>query len=141
VRSVDPTIAMKPVPDQLVEGLSDTDADAANGWWCLLAEGEQVELSNLFDSRLDSCRVISERITILVDSELLFDDDEADTDDWADFFEYMLSHPEIFPPFEPFFRTFYIGCLHSSHTGHRIFEAASANFACPFKSPICPFRR
>ena|SRR5271165_3695918 len=134
---------MKPAPTQLVEGLSDTDADGANRWWCLLAEGEQAELSTLYDSRQDSCGVISKRITILVASELLVDDDddEAEMDDWADYFEYMLDHPEVFPPFEPFSRTFHIGCLNSKHTGHWVVDVASADFACPFNSPVCPFRR
>jgi hypothetical protein len=134
-------MAMSPAPDQLVEGLSDSDADTANRWWSQLGEGEQAELSTLCDPRNDSCKIISKRITILVDSKLLCDDDEADTDYWADFFEYILTPPEIFPPFEPFFRTFYIGCLDPTHAARSILVARSANFACPFDSPVCPYRR
>src|SRR5271157_2764037 len=103
---------MKPVPPQLVEGLSETDAQVAERWWCLLAADEQSKLSTLYDLRQDSCQVRSKGITILVDSELLCDDDEADQDDWADFYEYMLDHPEVFPPYVPFDRTFAIGCLY-----------------------------
>ena len=132
---------MNPVPAQLVEGLSETDAQVAEGWWNLLAEERQAELATLYDSRKDSCGVRSKQITILVDSELLRDDDEADTDDWADFFEYMQDHPEIFPPYVPFDRTFVIGCLYSRHAGHLVVEAASAGFMCPFNSPVCPFQR
>src|SRR5579864_901913 len=141
LRSVAPAILMRPVPSQIVEGLSDTEAHIAKKWWCGLAEVEQAELSTLYDPGKDSCRVISKQITIVVDSELLRDDDEADTDDWADFFEYMLGHPEVFPPFVPFIRTFLIGCLYSRNAGHWVNEAAPAGFSCPFNSPVCPLRR
>lgn len=132
---------MNPVPSQLVEGLSKTEADTANRWWCLLTEEEQAELCTLYDSRQDSCRVISKRITILVDSDVLFDHDDADTDDLADFLEYVLDHPERYPVEEPFFRTFYIGCPNTKHAVHSLIERAWVNFACPFNSPVCPFRR
>lgn len=131
---------MNPLPSQLVEGLSETEADEANTWWCLLAEEEQAELSTLYHSRQDSCRVISKRITILVDSDVLFDDD-GETDDLADYLEYVLNHPELYPVEEPFFRTFYIGCSNTQHAVHSVVQRASASFACPFSSPVCPFRR
>jgi hypothetical protein len=131
-------MAMYPVPDQLVEGLSKTHAHIADKWWHRLAEDERAVLLALYDPRQDSCEVKSRRITILVDSSLL-SDDEADTDDWADFYEYMLDHPEVFPPFDPCFRTFLIGCLDSRHGGHPVVTAASSGFVCPFNSPFCPF--
>ena len=132
---------MNPVPTQLVEVLTGKDVQTAHEWWHLLAEEQQAELVTLYDSRKDSCGVRSNQITILVDGELLRDDDEADTDDWADFFEYMLDHPEVFPPYVPFDRTFVIGCLYSRHGVHLVVEAASTGFICPFNSPVCPFRR
>ena len=132
---------MNPVPTQLVEGLSDEDVQIAHEWWNLLAEEQQAVLSTLYDSRKDSCGVRSKQITILVDSELLRDDDEADLDDLADFFEYMMDHPEVFPPYVPFDRTFVIGCLYSRHSVHGLAEASSTGFLCPFNSPVCPFRR
>ncbi len=134
-----PTTAMNPIPDQLVEGLSHTDTDAARRWWSLLAEGERADLSDLYDSRRDSCRVVSKRITILVDSGLICDH-EVETDDLADYFDYVLGHPEDYPPFDPFFRTFHI-CLDPRHAALRSVEAASATVVCPFNSPVCPFRR
>ena len=132
---------MTPVLTQLVEGLSDADVQIAHDWWNSLAEEQQAELATLYDPREDSCRVRSKQVTILVDSELLRDDDEDDPDDWADFFEYMLDHPEVFPPYVPFDRTFVIGCLNSRHAGHSVVEAGSTGFLCPFNSPVCPFRR
>ena len=131
---------MKPLPTQLAEGFSVKDAHIINKWWSLLTEAKQAELSTLYDPRQDSCKVRAKQVTILVDSKLLCDD-EADMDDWADFFDYMLGHPEIFPPFEPYIRSFRIGCLSSSHAGHRVVEAVPAAFLCPFNSPVCPFRR
>jgi hypothetical protein len=131
---------MNPVPTRLVEGLSDEDVQIAHEWWNLLAEQQQAKLATLYDSRGDSCRVRWKQIPILMDSELLRDD-EADMDDWADFFEYMLDHPEVFPPYVPFDRTFVIGCLYSKHGGHLVVEADSSGFLCPFNSPVCPFRR
>ena len=131
---------MKPVPTALLEGLSTTNAHVVREWWCLLAEDVQGELSTLYDPRQDSCQVTSKQITIIVDSELLCDDEE-DTDEWADFYAYMLDHPETFPPFEPFFRTFHIGCLNSRHGVHWGVQAASVGFLCPFNSEFCPFRR
>jgi hypothetical protein len=131
---------MNPVPTQLVEELSHEDVQIAHEWWNSLAEEQQAKLATLYDSRRDSCRVRSKQITILVDSELLRDD-EADTDDWADFYEYMLDHPEVFPPHVPFHRTFVIGCFSSKHGGHLVVEAASSGFLCMFNSPVCPFRR
>jgi hypothetical protein len=131
---------MKPLPTQLADGISLSDIPIINKWWSLLAEGEQAEVSTLYDPRQDSCKVRAKQITILVDSALLCDD-EADMDDWADFFDYMLGHPEIFPHFEVRFRSFHIGCLSSSHAGYRVVENVPAGFLCPFNSPVCPFRR
>ena len=68
---------MKPLPTQLAEGLSATDAHIANQWWSLLTEVEQAEVSTLYDPRQDSCKVRAKQVTILVDSKLLCDD-EAD---------------------------------------------------------------
>jgi hypothetical protein len=133
-------IAMKPLPTQLADGISISDGHIVNKWWSLLAKDDQAEISSLYDPRQDSCKVRAKQITILVDSELLCDD-EADMDDWADFFDYMLGHPEIFPLFEARFRSFHIGCLSSSHAGHRVVETVPAGFLCPFNSPVCPFRR
>ena len=98
---------MRPAPAQLVEGLSDSDVYVAQKWWCQLTEDVQGDLTILFDPNQDSCRVRSNEITIIVNSELLCDDDE-NTDDWADFYEYMLDHPEVFPPYVPIDRTFVI---------------------------------
>jgi hypothetical protein len=131
---------MKLVPSQLVEGLSDRDAQVAETWWCVLTYNDQAELCTLYDPHQDSCRVRSTQITILVNGELLCDDEE-DTDDWADFYEYMLDHPEVFPPSVPIDRTFVIGCLNSKHGVHWVVEEASVGFLCPFNSPVCPFRR
>jgi hypothetical protein len=131
---------MRPAPAQLVEGLSDSDVYVAQKWWCQLTEDVQGDLTILFDPNQDSCRVRSNEITIIVNSELLCDDDE-NTDDWADFYEYMLDHPEVFPPYVPIDRTFVIGCLHSKNGVHWVVQAASAGFLCPFNSPVCPFRR
>lgn len=136
---------MTHLPSELAEGLDETGLLKAYEWWDGLADGCREEILQLCIPHLDSCQVRSKQLTILVDSELLCDEDDTEyteyTEDWADFFDYMLGHPEIFPPFEPLIRLFHIGCLYSKHGGHLIAEAASPGFSCPFNSPICPLRR
>ena len=132
---------MNPVPTQLVEGLSDADVQIAHEWWNLLAEEQQAELSTLYDSRQDSCRVKSKQITILVDSELLRVTTRLTRMTWlTSLSTCWITRRSSLP-------TCHSTALLSSdvsparHGVHLVVEAASTGFMCPFNSKVCPFRR
>src|SRR5262245_30381936 len=112
-------IPMVGVPVPLVEGCSPDDRRLTEGWWATLDDAARVDVADLLDPRWESCSFAREQddsghwiwrpLSITVNSEWLVDVEEMDVDWAADYFEYMIVHPEIFPRYEMCIRTFYIG--------------------------------
>lgn len=103
---------------QLHQGVCPSDQPAVNDWWSNLTDAARAELSVLLDPRADSCSFVMERdehgliqwqpVPVTVNSALLVEAAEPDADWSADYFEYQLTHPEVFPVVMYEFRPFTI---------------------------------
>ena len=115
---------MAGLPVRLLEEVSQVEHRAADAWWAGLSDVARGELMVLLDPRADSCAFALEwdehgaarwqPLPLSVDSELLADPEETDTDWEGSYFEYRLINPERFslPLYEA--RIFHIGGLETT---------------------------
>jgi hypothetical protein len=115
---------MSDLLDSLAEGVSPANRQEVEDWWAMLSDASRAELAPLLDHRSKSCcftltQAASglwrwRRLPVRVDSRLLRQAEERDTNWEWHHLEYQLAHPESFPvvPYE--YRCFYIGGMEIS---------------------------
>ena len=110
---------MAKLPVRLIEKATLVERRAAKDWWAGLSEVSRAELAILLDPRTESCAFAFEvnddgvgqwqSLPVCVNSELLAEPEEPDTDWYGAYMEYRIINPEIYrvPQYE--YQPFLIG--------------------------------
>ena len=115
----------------------------ANRWWMQLSDADRAELVRLCDARKDVFLFETfdpdkddQRIT---GRRFLPHDDAFGLEEWGDeYFDTLLSNPELMIVYDPPRRTFFIGCnRHSNARDCFLHGKIAAAFVCPFREQHC----
>ncbi|HTU91614.1 MAG TPA: hypothetical protein VMF69_16140 [Gemmataceae bacterium] len=113
---------MDDIPLVLLEGLSPAAVAEARAWWCNLTNAARQEIIFLWDERQDLCFFPPERDDAgeghwvrtpkVIGGRFVPDEDEPNREEWqAEYFDHLLSNPELVHFEPPIVRIFYIGCI------------------------------
>lgn len=117
-------------------------ADAEN-WWADLKDDDRIELVRLCDSRkeifLFETLDPSKDNAKITGGKFLPHDDGFGIQEWGeDWFDSLLSNPELMIVYDPEIRTFHIGCnRHAAARDCFRHGTISHGFQCPFSDDAC----
>jgi hypothetical protein len=145
---------MTDLPADLLAAVSEASVAALREWWSALSDEDRCRIGGLWDERLevrffspqvDETGRLDEWDQVPEVTEGSFVDD-ADCEDVkqneVDYFDFLLSHPDLVLAYEPVGRTFHIGCTqHATAKACLAAGVVPATFICPLREFFCPLER
>lgn len=138
---------MTELPSTLRDSIpTDLTSDAIR-WWHQLSESDRTELTRLCDARkevflFETFDPNNEQQKI-TGGRFLPHDDAIGIEEWGDeYFDTLLSNPELMIVYDPPRRTFFIGC-HRHADARTCFQHGriSSGFDCPFEDMNCLMKK
>lgn len=134
---------MKDFPESLRASIPPELIDDALAWWQSLTESDRSELVRLCDARREIFLFEtvdgSDAERRISGGKFLPHDDASGIEEWGeDYFDTLLSNPELVIVYDPGFRRFHIGCSrHARARGCFAEGRIAAEFRCPLGNADC----
>lgn len=140
---------MPSIPSQFTEYLTVSDRQSVDRWWSHLDAETQTQINLLWDTRQDFCAYVFEsdetgdaswrRTPVLISGRFYEEDQPTPEEQWnADYFEYLLNHPDVLAVALMKPRTFHICSAHQKARDVLKAGKIPADFTCPYASKTCP---
>ncbi|MBI4751866.1 MAG: hypothetical protein HY774_25560 [Acidobacteria bacterium] len=140
---------MPSIPTQLTENLTVSDQQAVDRWWSHLDAQTQTQIKMLWDARQDFCAYAVEpdetgdsrwhRTPVIISGKFYEEDPPTPEEQWsADYYEFLVNHPEIQEIMLMTPRIFHICTTHENARDVLKAGKIPADFICPFSSNTCP---